>query len=834
MKPTIARLLAPFLFVSLFTIAWATVAQGQGLQSESYRLESGALRAIGLATPSIGGSTGTRLTEPTTSGAFGAGSSSGATSGIQLEGGWITSPVPVPEPSGCYLTLAALITLARRRDRRSLVHSHRAQSPSLIAALLVFFAAGLASAGPSAISYQGTLVDVAGDPLVGPVDIDFSFYASAAPSDVTVLYSEEHLNVGLDAFGGFTLSVGTGSSPSGTFGPTLFQTDDLFLEISVEGETLEPRQPILSVPWSLVATELEGAPDLITEVSDATSQLASFSAAFPGSGLGDTVSAIDDAVGSLQASLSALTGDSSDSVVQQLAAASVRLDSIEAIVGTPLTSSSDPIATSDSYLDFEMASAGSNPIFALIKTHGAAFGDAYELEFMACDDAACSSSTTRSIASGHMDSYEICDFYDFDPETGEEFCVSWMMVEDYYAILQQNVVLGSDGFPVLTYLDGYTNDLVLVHCSESSCATTDPPVTLSDGTTTYSSASRLIIGASGNPIVAFFDSVNDRLEMIVCTNALCTSTTTTTATLATTGVSHLSIALGDDGSPVMALYDGIDRDLEFARCGDSACATIQASTLASTGFVGREAQIAIGSDGAPIIAFRNQTDSVVQTLKCDDDACSGTGAAQSLSLAAGTPTYSPLSLSVNDSGRPVLAWTTSPDDSLVTLTCWEPDCAPSPNDVLHTLVTDARKPRLRALAPLPTAVHIDTSGPNEVLRMTAVDGLSTRVLANQTSAQTAQVAATGAQSTASGAQTDATSALSEIDAIESALGQGSCGQIFDIQASACPFSTTAAYIALPTCDVAPNNSFCEGDGECGTTNSLDNCLGAYDVYYKTP
>ena len=670
--------------------------------------------------------------------------------------------------------------------------------------------------------------------LLGPVDIDFTFYASADPADITVLYSEEHLNVGLDVFGGFTLTVGSGSPTTGTFGPTLFQTDAIFLEISVEGENLEPRQPVLSVPWALVATELEGAPNLITDVTDATSQLASFSNAFPGSQLGDTVSAIDDAVGSLQASLSDLTSDSSGSVVQQLAAASARLDSIEAVVGDPLASSSDPITTADSYLDFEMALSGSNPIFALIKAYGAAYGDAYELEFMACNDATCTSTTTRSIASGHSESYEVCDFYDFDPDTGEDFCVSWMMIEDYYAIDQQSLVLGADGFPVLIYQDDYTSDLILIHCSESSCATTDTPIVLSDGTATRSSASGLLLGTSGNPIVAFFDSVNDRLEMIVCADALCASTTTTTLTLATTSVSHLSLVLDDDGRPVVALYDGADRDLEFARCGDTACTTIATSTLASDGFVGGEAQIAIGADGAPIIAFRNQTDSVIQVLQCDDAACSGTGTAQSLSIAVGTPTYSSLSLSVNESGRPVLSWVTSPDDSLVTLTCSEPDCAPSSGDLLNTLVNDVRKPQLLTLTPVPTVVHIDTSSSNEALRMTTIDGLTTRVLANQSAAETAQGVANGAQGTANSAQTDATSALSEISAIQAALGQGSCGTLFEVQASACPFSTAPPNELLPACDDAPNNSFCEGDGECETDISLNNCASVYDVYYKLP
>ena len=35
-------------------------------------------------------------------------------------------------------------------------------------------------------------------------------------------------------------------------------------------------------------------------------------------------------------------------------------------------------------------------------------------------------------------------------------------------------------------------------------------------------------------------------------------------------------------------------------------------------------------------------------------------------------------------------------------------------------------------------------------------------------------------------------------------------------------------------DGAPNNSFCDGDGEYETDLSLNNRAGVYDIYYKMP
>lgn len=394
--------------------------------------------------------------------------------------------------------------------------------------------------------------------------------------------------------------------------------------------------------------------------------------------------------------------------------------------------------------------------------------------------------------------------------------------------------MGSDGFPVVTYFDEYSNELRLVHCSESTCATQDPVVTLSDGTLTRSSASGLVMGASGYPIVALFDSVNDRLEVITCADSACSSTSTTTAVLATELSFHLDLTLGEDDRPVVALYDAIGRDLEFARCGDTSCSTIQASTLASTDDVGSRAKIAIGADGAPIIAYRNATSGAIEALKCEDAACTTMAPAQPLTLSPGTPSSSALSVGVNTAGKPVVAWTTDPDGSLVTVTCWEADCASSPNDVVRTLVADARKPRLAALSPVPSAFHVDTSGPGEVLRLAAIIGISARVLDNQTAVSSAQGAASAAQSTADGAQADATSALSGVSSLQTYLGEGQCGSLHPVQSSACPFSTAAPYLAMPNCLDAPYNSFCEGDGECATDSALNNCLSSYDVYYKLP
>ena len=71
----------------------------------------------------------------------------------------------------------------------------------------------------------------------------------------TQLYSEQHLGTALDATGGFSVQLGLGTSPSGTFDAGLFSDVDRWLEVVVGSDVLTPRKIIGSVPWALIAQQ---------------------------------------------------------------------------------------------------------------------------------------------------------------------------------------------------------------------------------------------------------------------------------------------------------------------------------------------------------------------------------------------------------------------------------------------------------------------------------------------------------------------------------------------------------------------------------------------------
>lgn len=133
-----------------------------------------------------------------------------------------------------------------------------------LACILLWASAAGAQTPPADTTYSGRLVDDLGAPLAGPVDIGLRIFDEATGG--TLLYSEDHLAVALDPTGGFSVRLGLGSSPLGSYDADLFDGDpDRWLEVVVESDVLSPRQAIASVPWALVAERAQEAVSLVSD-----------------------------------------------------------------------------------------------------------------------------------------------------------------------------------------------------------------------------------------------------------------------------------------------------------------------------------------------------------------------------------------------------------------------------------------------------------------------------------------------------------------------------------------------------------------------------------------
>ncbi len=127
--------------------------------------------------------------------------------------------------------------------------------PVFLLLLTGLFLPSISRAVPYYMNFQGTLSDSAGAAVPdGPYTMIFRIYDDAASVDVVNLLWEETQTVTVT--GGIynvLLGAGTTNPAYGSFAPSLFTGDDRWLEITVNGETLAPRQKIASVAYSMQA-----------------------------------------------------------------------------------------------------------------------------------------------------------------------------------------------------------------------------------------------------------------------------------------------------------------------------------------------------------------------------------------------------------------------------------------------------------------------------------------------------------------------------------------------------------------------------------------------------
>jgi hypothetical protein len=120
---------------------------------------------------------------------------------------------------------------------------------------LLVVAGTAGAAPPEDVTYQGRLLDSTDAPLAGPVNIEITICTE--PTGGICLYSERHSGVTL-VDGVFDILIGTGTLGFGSFNAALFAAQNRYLEVMVDGEVLEPRQPFSSVAYALEAGRLEG------------------------------------------------------------------------------------------------------------------------------------------------------------------------------------------------------------------------------------------------------------------------------------------------------------------------------------------------------------------------------------------------------------------------------------------------------------------------------------------------------------------------------------------------------------------------------------------------
>ncbi|MEX2013826.1 MAG: hypothetical protein WD896_00535, partial [Parcubacteria group bacterium] len=173
--------------------------------------------------------------------------------------------------------------------------------------------------------------------------------------------------------------------------------------------------------------------------------------------------------------------------------------------------------------------------------------------------------------------------------------------------------LDSSGFPVISYWEATNNDLKVAHCNDANCAGENESIVSPDTEGSVGRSSSLVLDSSGFPVVAYRDATNASLKVLHCGDANCSSgNTATSPDTAENPGNNPSLVLDSSGFPVVAHYESTNDDLKVLHCSDASCLSSDART------------VVLGSDSSAATSLVSSTSRITFVdTNADDDWDSG-------------------------------------------------------------------------------------------------------------------------------------------------------------------------------------------------------------------
>jgi hypothetical protein len=191
-----------------------------------------------------------------------------------------------------------------------------------------------------------------------------------------------------------------------------------------------------------------------------------------------------------------------------------------------------------------------------------------------------------------------------------------------------SIAIGSDGFPRVAYIFATASAAVkFAQCADASCSTGTVLTTVATGATSYRSVKLIMSSADGFAGISYMDASNN-LVYIKCSNASCSSKTTTTIATngnATSGESLETMTQDASGQARIAYYtnDTVAR-MAYVHCTANDCSTFNSSIVDSSASGGSAAGAWVsmrpGPDGFDRIAY-HPSGSTIRYITCSNDDC---------------------------------------------------------------------------------------------------------------------------------------------------------------------------------------------------------------------
>ncbi|MFK7958864.1 MAG: hypothetical protein AB8B96_22430 [Lysobacterales bacterium] len=184
------------------------------------------------------------------------------------------------------------------------------------------------------------------------------------------------------------------------------------------------------------------------------------------------------------------------------------------------------------------------------------------------------------------------------------------------------MVIGADGFPIISHVDTSNGDLLVTHCQDTICVSSttsivDPAVGSGPAYTS------IAISADGLPIIGYYDSDDASLKFALCNDIGCTGSNETINTVDSGNDvgQYVSLGIGFQDDPVLAYYDATAMDLKWVRCTSSSCANIdRMDVVDSVGDVGSHVSMAMRGS-LSLISYYDASNEDLKFVRCSSRDC---------------------------------------------------------------------------------------------------------------------------------------------------------------------------------------------------------------------
>jgi len=128
-----------------------------------------------------------------------------------------------------------------------------------------------------------------------------------------------------------------------------------------------------------------------------------------------------------------------------------------------------------------------------------------------------------------------------------------------------------NGRPVISYYDNTNYDLKVAICGNLACSSGNTLTTV-DSSGSVGLYTSLVRGSDGLPVISYLDTTNSVIKVVKCGNSACSSGNVFTV-LDNFGTTqeNTSMSIGADNLPAISYFDSVNNDLKIIKCGNTNC-----------------------------------------------------------------------------------------------------------------------------------------------------------------------------------------------------------------------------------------------------------------------